>query len=224
MTAGRGRPDRLLGPGRRGPAGPPARPDRPDLGLLGSHAGGAFVVHVLGVVDRALAERFSEVARPSGARSSVWRWPRRPGVRCWPEAAPGRPAAWPARRRSATPCPSWACSDAPRGGRQASHPLRGLAEVHGFASQPAGRACPLPSVPLRSRRGRYLQGDGGRDKYMTGWSASSELEEPVRGRLPGGLLASWTASPAPPRPAMISWLSACTRCHRLTQLQVPGWP
>src|SRR5215210_7628508 len=30
-----------------------------------------------------------------------------------------------------------------------------------------GRACPLPSAPPRSRRGRYLQDDGGRDNTMT---------------------------------------------------------
>ena len=66
---------------------------------------GAFVVHVLGVGDRALAERFSEVRPPIEARSSAWRWPSRPGARCWEGAAHARPAAWPGRRRLATP--SW---------------------------------------------------------------------------------------------------------------------
>jgi flavin reductase (DIM6/NTAB) family NADH-FMN oxidoreductase RutF len=62
---------------------------------------GAFVVQVLGVGDRSLAERFSEVRPPIRRPFEGWRWPTRPGVRCSGGAAHVRPAAWPGRRRSA---------------------------------------------------------------------------------------------------------------------------
>jgi hypothetical protein len=75
-TAGRGRPDGLLGPGRGRAAGTPARPDRHDLGILGSHAEDPRVrgPRSLPSVTGPWPSGSARSARPSTARSSAWRW------------------------------------------------------------------------------------------------------------------------------------------------------
>jgi 3-hydroxy-9,10-secoandrosta-1,3,5(10)-triene-9,17-dione monooxygenase reductase component len=66
---------------------------------------GGFVVHVLAVGDRALAERFSELRPPIRGPFERLEVAASPWGRCSGGAARERPAAWPDRRRLATP--SW---------------------------------------------------------------------------------------------------------------------
>jgi hypothetical protein len=77
----------------------------PSLRTLHPQETRAFVVHVLAAADQALAERFSEVRPPIRGRFERLEVTGSPGVRSWAEPAPARPAAWPDRRRPATP--SW---------------------------------------------------------------------------------------------------------------------
>jgi flavin reductase (DIM6/NTAB) family NADH-FMN oxidoreductase RutF len=66
---------------------------------------GGFVVHVLAVAERALAERFSEVRPPIRSPFERLQVAESPWGRCSVGAAHGRPAAWPGLRRPARP--SW---------------------------------------------------------------------------------------------------------------------
>jgi cold shock protein len=57
------------------------------------------------------------------------------------------------------------------------------------------------------------------------WSASSELPEPVRGRLPGGLLCILNAQLGAASTSDDFLAISHTRCPPgRRQLQVPGWP
>src|SRR6266545_364989 len=60
-----------------------------------------------------------------------------------------------------------------------------------FASQPAGRACPLPPAPGRAGVDLDLRDHGGRDKYMTVGTPVATPQPSPPGDSPGGLAAGW---------------------------------